>query len=71
MQLIKSRVATNILRYNYVKEYSLDDLTQDKKNNINISQPKVVSIFFDSNNKDKLYDILAKQLGQERQNQII
>lgn len=50
----------------------LDTAGQDKKNQgIKTLQPKIVVITFEPANQDKLYDILSKQLGQDRQDQII
>ncbi len=71
LQLIKSTIATNIIRYNYIKEYTIGDKQDKKTQGIKTLQPKVVSITFDLKNKDKLYDMLTKQIGPDRQDRII
>lgn len=63
--LIWAKVVTNILRYNYVKEYTLDD--NHPKSKIKTLQPKILSISYLEQNKDRLYEMLSKLFWQERQ----
>lgn len=68
LHLIKSGIATNVLKYNYIKEYTIETTAQDKKiQGIKTLQPKVIHITFDPKNKDKIYGALTKDLDQDRQ----